>query len=126
MDHFFGGSPVELGLGIVWLVMNNNAFGTIAGLQKTHYGHTDGTTFPGSASNPANDPDYANIAASYRAQGIKVGSAEDLLPALEEAIPSSKPTVLNVPMINNSTPTTGHWNILNIYSPDKDVSDAAT
>ncbi|MDG1414760.1 MAG: thiamine pyrophosphate-dependent enzyme [Alphaproteobacteria bacterium] len=88
---------MELGLGIVWLVMNNNAFGTIAGLQKTHYGHTDGTTFPGSASNPASDPDYANIAASYRAQGIKVGSAEDLLPALEEAIPRANPPCLTSP-----------------------------
>ena len=131
-DGGFGQNPamlataVELGLGIVWLVMNNNAFGTIAGLQKAHYGLTYGTTFPGSAGNPANGPDYANIAASYGAQGIKVGSAEALLPALEAAIASGKPTVLDVPMINNPTPTTGHWNILDIYSPDKDVSHVAT
>ena len=48
-DGGFGQNPaalataVEHGLAIVWLVMNNNAFGTIAGLQKAAYGLTHGT-----------------------------------------------------------------------------------
>lgn len=131
-DGGFGQNPaalataVELDLGIIWLVMNNNAFGTIAGLQKAHYGLTYGTTFPGTAAEPTNGPDYAAIAEAYGAVGRSITSAEELLPALQEAIASGKPTVLNVPMINNPTPTTGHWNILDIYSPDKDVSHVAT
>jgi acetolactate synthase-1/2/3 large subunit len=131
-DGGFGQNPaalataVELDLGIIWLVMNNNAFGTIAGLQKAHYGLTYGTTFPGTAAEPTNGPDYAAIAEAYGAVGRSINSAEELLPALQEAIASGKPTVLNVPMINNPTPTTGHWNILDIYSPDKDVSHVAT
>ncbi|MBV6638389.1 MAG: thiamine pyrophosphate-binding protein, partial [Mameliella sp.] len=61
-DGGFGQNPamlataVELELGIIWLVMNNNAFGTIAGLQKAHYGLTYGTTFPGTAAAPENGP----------------------------------------------------------------------
>ncbi|WP_150523571.1 thiamine pyrophosphate-binding protein [Roseibium sediminis] len=131
-DGGFGQNPsmlataVELNLGIVWLVMNNNAFGTIAGLQKAHHGLTYGTTFPGTAAEPTNGPSYADIAKAYGAVGIRIKSAEDLLPALQAAIASGKPTVLDVPMINNPTPTTGHWNILDIYSPDKDVSHVAT
>jgi acetolactate synthase-1/2/3 large subunit len=131
-DGGFGQNPaalataVELDLGIIWLVMNNNAFGTIAGLQKAHYGLTYGTTFPGTAAEPTNGPDYAAIAEAYGAVGRSITSAEELLPALQGAIASGKPTVLNVPMINNPTPTTGHWNILDIYSPDKDVSHVAT
>lgn len=131
-DGGFGQNPsmlataVELDLGIVWLVMNNNAFGTIAGLQKAHYGLTYGTTFPGSAGNPLHGPDYASIAQGYGAQGVRINAAEELLPALEAAIASGKPTVLDVPMINNPTPTTGHWNILDIYSPDREVSHVAT
>lgn len=131
-DGGFGQNPsmlataVELDLAIVWLVMNNNAFGTIAGLQKAHYGLTYGTTFPGSAGNPLYGPDYASIAQGYGAQGVRINAAEELLPALEAAIASGKPTVLDVPMINNPTPTTGHWNILDIYSPDRDVSHVAT
>ncbi len=131
-DGGFGQNPsmlataVELNLGIIWLVMNNNAFGTIAGLQKAHYGLTYGTIFPGTPDAPTNGPGYAEIARAYGAEGIRVTSASELLPALEAAIASGKPTVLDVPMINNPTPTTGHWNILDIYSPDKDVSHVST
>ena len=131
-DGGFGQNPsmlttaVELDLGIVWLVMNNNAFGTIAGLQKAHYGLTYGTTFPGSPDAPANGPGYAEIARAYGAEGVRISSADELLPALQAAIASGKPSVLDVPMINNPTPTTGHWNILDIYSPDKDVSHVST
>lgn len=131
-DGGFGQNPsmlataVELNLGIVWLIMNNNAFGTIAGLQKAHYGLTYGTTFPGSPDAPTNGPGYAEIAQAYGAEGFRVSAADELLPMLEAAIASGKPTVLDVPMINNPTPTTGHWNILDIYSPDKDVSHVST
>ena len=131
-DGGFGQNPsmlataVELNLGIVWLVMNNNAFGTIAGLQKAHCGLTYGTTFSGSPDAPTNGPGYAEIARAYGAEGVRISSADDLLPTLKVAIASGKPTVLDVPMINNPTPTTGHWNILDIYSPDKDVSHVST
>ena len=131
-DGGFGQNPsmlataVELNLGIIWLVMNNNAFGTIAGLQKAHYGLTYGTTFPGSPDAPTYGPDYAKIASAYGAEGIRINAADELLPALEAAIASNRPTVLDVPMINNPTPTTGHWNILDIYSPDKTAGHVAT
>lgn len=131
-DGGFGQNPsmlataVERNLGIIWLVMNNNAFGTIAGLQKAHYGLTYGTTFPGSPDAPTNGPGYAEIARAYGAEGVRVTSADELLPALAAAIASGRPTVLDVPMINNPTPTTGHWNILDIYSPGKDVSHVST
>ena len=43
-----------------------------------------------------------------------------------KAIKSKKPTLIDVPMINNPTPTTGHWNILDIYSPNKKISHVST
>ncbi|OUS04188.1 hypothetical protein A9Q96_14610 [Rhodobacterales bacterium 52_120_T64] len=109
----FGQNPamlataVEKNLGIVWLVMNSNAFGTIAGLQKAHYGLTYGTTFLGEIGNPEFGPDYVDIAKAYGAVGVEVTSADELLPALKSAIASGKPTVLDVAMTNNPTPTTG-------------------
>ena len=57
---------------------------------------------------------------------MRTSSADELLPALKAAIASSAPTVLDVPMINNPTPATEDWNILDIYSPDKDVSHVST
>jgi acetolactate synthase-1/2/3 large subunit len=129
-DGGFGQNPsllataVEQKLPIVWLVMNNNAFGTIAGLQKAHYETTYGTVFP---VDPADArPNYAEVAKAYGCGGIRIGSAAELKPALAEALKSGKPFVLDVPMKNNPTPTTGHWNILDIYSPGRDVSHAAT
>lgn len=131
-DGGFGQNPamlataVERNLGIVWIVMNNNAFGTIAGLQKAHYGVTYGTVFPGNIGDNEMTPNYADIAKAYGANGIRISSAEELLPALEASLKSNKPTVIDVAMINNPTPTTGHWNILDIYSPDSDVSHVST
>lgn len=129
-DGGFGQNPsalataVEHRLPIVWLVMNNNAYGTIAGLQKAHYGTTYGTVF---ATDPADPrPNYAEIARAYGCKGVRIESADQLAPALAEALKSGEPTVLDVPMKNNPTPTTGHWNILDIYSPDKEVSHVAT
>jgi acetolactate synthase-1/2/3 large subunit len=129
-DGGFGQNPsvlataVEQELAIVWLVMNNNAFGTIAGLQKAHFNTTYGTVFP---VDPADvRPNYAEVAQAYGCRGIRIGSAAELKPALAEALASGSPFVLDVPMKNNPTPTTGHWNILDIYSPDRDVSHVST
>jgi acetolactate synthase I/II/III large subunit len=131
-DGGFGQNPallataVEHGLAIVWVVMNNNAFGTIAGLQQAHFGLTYGTTFPGDGADPDLLPDYAAVARAYGATGIRIGSAEAFRPALAKAIATGTPVVLDVPMKNNPTPTTGHWNILDIYSPGEQVSHVAT
>ena len=131
-DGGFGQNPaclataVEHELAVVWVVMNNNAYGTIAGLQKAHYGITYGTVFPGDAGAPDNAPDYAAIARAYGAEGERIASAADFKPALERALQAKRPVVLDVPMKNNPTPTTGHWNILDIYSPEGGKSHVST
>jgi acetolactate synthase-1/2/3 large subunit len=132
-DGGFGQNPaalataVEHNLAIVWLVMNNNAYGTIAGLQKAAYGLTHGTLFPvAEGSWSEQKPNYAEIARAYGCQGERLNSAADLAPALRRALSSGKPYVLDVPMKNNPTPTTGHWNILDIYAPDKQLEHVAT
>jgi acetolactate synthase-1/2/3 large subunit len=132
-DGGFGQNPAALAtaaeqnLAVIWLIMNNNAYGTIAGLQKAAYGVTHGTLFPTSAGSWANQtPDYAQIARAYGCMGERLSSAADLAPALKRALASGKPYVLDVPMKNNPTPTTGHWNILDIYSPDKHLEHVAT
>jgi acetolactate synthase I/II/III large subunit len=129
-DGGFGQNPAMLAtareenLAVVWVVMNNNAYGTIAGLQMAHYGMTHGTTFPKDGDEYL--PNYAEVAKAYGVDGVRVRSAAEFKPALEAAIASGKPTVIDVAMVNNPTPTSGHWNILDIYSPDKDVSHVAT
>ena len=111
-------------IAVVWVVMNNNAFGTIAGLEKAHYGTTFGTVFE--KEGKATSPDYASIARAYGIESVKIQSAEEFKPALQSAIASNKPVLIDVPMINNPVPTGGHWNILDIYSPGKKISHVST
>ncbi len=131
-DGGFGQNPaalataVEQELPVIWLVMNNNAFGTIAGLQKAAYGLTYGTVFPACDELDAQRPNYAEIALAYGCGGERIKSAGELSGALQRALASRKPYVIDVPMKNNPTPTTGHWNILDIYSPDKAIEHATT
>jgi acetolactate synthase-1/2/3 large subunit len=129
-DGGFGQNPAALatareeGLAVVWIVMNNNAFGTIAGLQKAHYGLTYGTVFPDDGREYL--PDYAALARAYGIEGVRVRAADEFRPVLETALASGRPTVIDVAMINNPTPTSGHWNILDIYSPGRDISHVST
>ena len=129
-DGGFGQNPsllataFEEDIAVVWIVMNNRAFGTIAGLQKAHFGTTLGTVFekdgcPYSA-------DFAALAKAYGVEGVRIESADQFKPALEAAIKSNRPVVLDVIMENAPVPTTGHWNIMDIYSPDKEVTHVAT
>lgn len=125
-DGGFGQNPallataVEENIPVVWVVMNNCAFGTIAGLQKAHYGTTTGTVF--ARDGKPYTPDYAAVARAYGAEGERVESADRFKGALERAIGSGRPFVLDVAMRNSPVPTSGFWNILDIYSPGGNVS----
>jgi len=129
-DGGFGQNPALLAtafehdIAVVWVVMNNFAFGTIAGLEKAHYGTTFGTVFE--KNGKPYSPDYAAIAKAYGVDGVTVNSAAEFRPALERAIASKRPFVIDVVMQNEPVPTDGHWNIMDIYSPGKKVHHVST
>jgi acetolactate synthase-1/2/3 large subunit len=118
-DGGFGSNPsvvataMEAGLNVIWLVMDNAGFGTIAGLENMHYGTTFGCMFE--CDGKPYRVDYAAMARSFGARGIMVNTADELYPALTESLAANKPTVIQVPMENVPTPTPGHWNINDIY-----------
>ncbi|MFG6149414.1 thiamine pyrophosphate-binding protein [Halobacillus sp. B23F22_1] len=128
-DGGFGQNPallataVEENIPVIWVVMNNSAYGTIAGLEKAHFDTTHGTVFE--RNGESYSPDYASIAKAYGVDGVKIQSADEFKPALQQAIKANKPFVIDAPMINNPVPTDGHWNIMDIYSPDKKVHHAS-
>jgi len=129
-DGGFGQNPALLAtakhedVAVIWLIMNNDAFGTIAGLEKAHYNTTFGTVFK--KDGDSSSPDYAAIAEAYGVKGVRVNSAAEFKTVLIDAIALNKPVVLDVPMINNPVPTSGHWNILDIYSPGQKVGHVST
>lgn len=106
-------TAMEAGLSVVWVVMDNSGFGTIAGLESMHYGSSFGCMFE--CGGQPYSVDYAAVARACGARGIAIRSAEELGPALREALASDLPTVIQAPMENAPTPTPGHWNINDIY-----------
>jgi acetolactate synthase-1/2/3 large subunit len=129
-DGGFGQNPALLATAfeedaaVVWVIFNNRAFGTIAGLQKAHYGTTTGTVFEKNGA--PYSPDFAAIAKAYGIDGVRIESADQFKPALERAIKANVPYVLDVIMENAPVPTFGHWNIMDIYSPGKRVHHVST
>src|SRR2546428_840722 len=106
-------TAMEAGVPPVLLGVGNHGVGTIAGLEEMHYGTTFGCTFE--RRGQRYHVDYAAMARSYGANGIAITSADELGPALREALASDLPTVIQAPMENAPTPTPGHWNINDIY-----------
>ncbi len=106
-------TAMEAELPVVWLVMDNAGFGTIAGLESMHYGWSFGCMFE--RRGKPYTVDYAAMARACGASGVLIESAADLGPALREALASDVPTVIQAPMENAPTPTPGHWNINDIY-----------
>jgi len=128
-DGGFGQNPsviataIEANVPVVWIVMNNFAYGTIAGLEMAHYGTAFGCLFY--KDDKPYSPDFAAIAHAYGAEGVQTKSAAEFKPALEKAIASNRPFVIDVMMQNEAVPTGGHWNINDIYSPGLNVAHVA-
>jgi acetolactate synthase I/II/III large subunit len=106
-------TAMEANLPVVWLVMDNAGFGTIAGLEAMHYGWDFGCMFQ--CDGKEYRVDYAAMARACGARGVMIKSADELGPALRDALASNLPTVIQASMENAPTPTPGHWNIMDIY-----------
>ncbi|HTR77729.1 MAG TPA: thiamine pyrophosphate-binding protein [Gemmatimonadaceae bacterium] len=106
-------TAMEADLPVVWLVMDNAGFGTIAGLESMHYQTDFGCMFL--RRGEPYRADYAAMARASGARGVMIGAADELGPALREALDSDLPTVIQAPMENAPTPTPGHWDINTVY-----------
>ena len=118
-------TAVEQGIACTWVVMNNSAFGTIAGLENANYQTKFGTVFHTPDGQPYT-PCWADVAKAYGVDAIRCESAEDFLPAMEKAIAANKagkPFLVEAPMENIVVPTPGCWNINDIYSPSELVKE---
>jgi len=127
-DGGFGANPtvlataVEKNIPVVWVVMNNSAFGTIAGLTASHYPHAFGTIFT-KLSGESYTPNWAEVAAGYGVKSKRITSAAEFKDAFAEALASDEPYLLDVPMENIPVPTDGIWNINDIYTPKENVKE---
>jgi acetolactate synthase-1/2/3 large subunit len=124
-DGGFGTNPsviataVEQNIPVVWVVMNNSAFGTIAGLENMHYKTQFGTVF--TAKGKSYSPNWAEVAKGYGIKAKKITSADEFAPALKEALECNEPYLIDCPMENIPVPTPGAWNINDIYTKKDNI-----
>ena len=130
-DGGFGVNPtcmataVEQGIACTWVVMNNCAFGTIAGLENANYKTKFGTEFK-TPDGAVYSPNWAAVAQGYGVEAIRVNSADELAPALAKAMEANKagrPFLVEAIMENIAVPTPGCWNINDIYTPSELVAE---
>jgi acetolactate synthase-1/2/3 large subunit len=81
---------VRIGADFVLLVLNNAASGYIKALQHAVYGAGN------YQSSDLCEIDYAQVAQSYGATGIRVAQRADLLPALQKALETRGPVVVDI------------------------------
>jgi acetolactate synthase-1/2/3 large subunit len=89
-------TAVEYGLPAVWLVWNNCGYVSIRDLQKGFYGREYATRFRIEKTGELHSADFALMARAMGAEGMRVEKPGDLGSAIETAIASGKPTVLDV------------------------------
>lgn len=103
----------EAELQVIWVVMDNGGFGTIAGLESMHFGWSFGCMFE--CGGKPYRADYAAMARACGVRGVMIETADQLGPELRDAMSADTATLIQVPMENAPTPTPGYWNINDIY-----------
>ena len=84
-------TAVEYGIPVTWVVWNNCGYGVV---RPGGYGLV--SRFKRHATGELLSPDYATLARAYGADGIRVDEPGQLGDALEAAIGSDRPTVVDV------------------------------
>ena len=104
-------SAVEYGIPAVWLVWNNGGYISIRDQQRVYFGagREIATSFRYAVTGGPYSADYAAMARSMGAQGLRVETPGDLGAALKTALGSGLPTVIDVPVEADAAPAVrGH------------------
>jgi acetolactate synthase-1/2/3 large subunit len=83
-------TAVRLGLSLVVLIWNDSGYGLIRWKQEREFGRTSHVEF--------NNPDFVKLAESFGALGVRVASADALLPILNTALNHQGVTVIDCPV----------------------------
>jgi acetolactate synthase-1/2/3 large subunit len=83
-------TAVKYGLGIVFLVLNDQRYGAIKYLQEGIFGKYGEVDLA--------NPDFPAMARAFGAEGLRVESVDDLPKALDKALAHAGPTLLELPI----------------------------
>ena len=114
-------TAVEYAIPVVWVVWNNQGFVSIRDQQEAYFGagRTLATSFLRHSSGEPYTPDYAAMARAMGAEGVLVRRPADLAGALEAALASGRPAVLDVHVDpDTKTPAAATWDLPPLSHPD--------
>jgi acetolactate synthase-1/2/3 large subunit len=104
-------TAVEHEIPVVWVVMNNFGYSSISVYQAKHGLGKTGTSFR-EGGGSSYSPDYAAFGIACGAGGATVREADELRPALEKALSSGRPYVLDVyTELEPRFRATGRWDV---------------
>lgn len=113
-------TAVEYGLPAVWLVWNNGGYISIRDQQRGYFGA--GRQLATSFADPQGKPysaDFAAMARAMGADGVRVSRPGDLAGAIEAALASARPTVLDVTVDADAAPlATATWDLPPLPHPE--------
>lgn len=105
-------TAVQYDLPAVWIVWNNGGFISIRDQQRGYFGPEIATSFTYAASGEPYRCDFAAMARSMGADGLRAQTPGDLGAALKTALDSGRPTVIDVPVDAEVTqPTVATWEL---------------
>ena len=83
-------TAVRLGLAFVVLIFHDDGYGVIRWKQERQFGRTAGVEF--------GNPDFVALAHAFGCEGLKIGAAKELRPALERAFAARVPVLVDCPV----------------------------
>jgi len=106
-------TAVEYDIPVVWVIWNNFGWVSIRDIQLGMFdGRELGTMFHAGANNTPYNPDFAAWARASGVDALTVTKSEDLKGALEHAVKSNKPFLLDVHVdAEIRPPSTGAWEL---------------
>lgn len=103
-------TAVEYDIPAVWVVFNNYGYCSLRDMQRQMFGQELASSFQIHKSGELYNPDYAMLARSFGAQGVRVNRAGDLDGVLENALKANKPYLIDVVIDRDIHPvSTGTW-----------------
>ncbi len=116
-------TAVEHDVPAVWVVWNNTGYGSIRGQQATFFGadREIATRFRHDATGELYSTDISAIGRAMGAEGARIDSPDEIADAVEAAIKSERPTVLDVRVdASVAAPGTGSWDLPPLPGPEPD------
>jgi len=106
-------TAVEYDIPVVWVVWNNFAWGAIRDLQYAYFGGREyGTGFYHGPNREPYNPDFAAWARAAGVAARTVTRSQDFASALEEAVASNRPALIDVHVdADIRPPGTGAWEL---------------